>query len=142
MTIIFVKDSQLLSSVKSEWNSRGKAYLVKDRHLNWLLLTQRISQATTFINSEIATPIEKVNSTSLYDAVDSEKVHKLRWTVSSVGLDDAPAAFEAERLTGYDNVIILGHGPRYLLIESSGRALLALHRARSPKQNRRSFSST
>ena len=118
-----IRPNERLVGIRKERHSRhhnGRAvcYLILDKHLQYMLVTQKLHSAKNFIDQNLAsTPSDRVSVTGLYNCVNSSTgrhsgFHKYRWRVLCAPLEDAPEKFERLR-EGYERAVMLGSGCEY-----------------------------
>ena len=109
-------ENERLSSIKKQHHSRKKlAYIAEDKLRNYVILSQRISDIVSSINSIVTDDPDKVSLTGIYMALGRRgSTVKHRWRVQFCELEGAAEAFEARR-AGVQHALIVGDRGSYQL---------------------------
>ena len=115
---IAMRPTDCLKGVSREYHSRKKgAYVLIDKHEEYLIVSQKLQPISTFLNSIAPDHSSRVSVTALYEILDNTENRvggwsKHRWKCRFIPLESAVALFESER-GRYQQVLILGRPECY-----------------------------
>ena len=117
-----IKPHERVSAITKEHHTRkNMAYICEDRFREHLILSQRLGDIVTAIDSLVSYEPERVSVAGLYHSLgktenQTSRYAKHRWKVQPIDLDSAAQVFEAVRGQGGDqNHLIVGERGAYQL---------------------------
>ena len=112
--------SKTLVGVHREWHTRKPgAYIVWDRHGQYIIVSQRLTLIAKFLNSMATDSAEKVSVSALHQIVGRNENRvcgytKNRWKLSFCKLEETGSHFECAR-GAFEQALILGAPDAYQL---------------------------
>ena len=124
--VITVQRAQYLQNVQRERrNRRDVAWIIHDSKTETLLLSQKLRQASEFINQHLADfERDKVSVAGLYEAADAsgnrvDGFHKYRYRIVRTPLSGAHSIFnEMRKASGVNSAMILTKAPHTYMLGS------------------------
>ena len=114
--VMVLTGGQRLASVRREPRTRGSAFVVRDRHNEYLILSQSGPKLVSLINNLAGHGIDRVSPNGMYSVarVPGGAVTKGRWRVRRCPLEECVETFNAD-VGSCKHSLICGTEARYTL---------------------------
>jgi len=130
---ITVRPTQTLKSVLREYRSRKVGcYVLHDKYHEYLIVTQKLNQLSSFIASIAVDKASCVSVTTLFENIESATSNRVggyskhRWRLTFEPLENVAVLFETERAR-YKHTLIFGPRACYRLECNTESLPTALH---------------